>query len=96
MFVSKTAVIEPGAVLKGPVVVHHNAVVEQGAVVGYSVVGPGSSVAAGARMVATVLHSGARAAGRVQDAVVATHGALAVPRQVAAKVWAAYERRGRR
>jgi mannose-1-phosphate guanylyltransferase len=60
VLVVKDAVLDPAAVLAGPVVLDAGSRVAAGAVVTRAVVGPGATVGAGARLVGSVLGPGAR------------------------------------
>lgn len=74
------AQVEPGAVLREPVLVGAGAVVEAGATVGPEVVlGRGSRVRAGAVLSQSVVWAGAEARGTLERAVVTPRGALQIP-----------------
>jgi NDP-sugar pyrophosphorylase family protein len=72
------ATLDPGAVMRAPVLIGAGARVEKGAIVKGSVVGPGALVGAGARIERSVLLSGAHVSERcvVTDSVVGSDSIL--------------------
>lgn len=75
--VDATAVVEPGAELRGPVRVGPGARIAAGAVVGpHAVVGAGALVAGDARLVRTVVWTGATARGAHTDAIITPGGVV--------------------